>query len=281
VTAIDYEAEYNNRARVPEHEEIFARWTRDAELYRAEALKAGRAELGLSYGDTPRQTLDLFQPAAAGPAPLAMFIHGGYWRSLDPSMFSHMARGMNARGIAVAVPGYDLCPNIAIADIIEQIRRACIFLWQRLERRLLVCGHSAGAHLAGALVATDWPALYPKAPADLAAVGYAISGIYDLTPLVKLAANQDLRLDAETARRVSPVFWPVPAGHTFDAVVGGLESSEFKRQSRLIADAWESAAQTRYDEIFGMNHFTVIDPLADPQSAMVARIVEMAQRVKQ
>ena len=167
MAAIDYEAEYNNRARVPEHAEIFARWTREAEDYRAETLKAGRAELGLSYGDTPRQTIDLFLPEAGEAAPLALFIHGGWWRSLDPSLFSQMARGLNARGVTVAVVGYDLCPIVTIADIIEQMRRACVFLWQRFGRRILVYGHSAGGHLAAAMVATDWPSLYPKAPADL------------------------------------------------------------------------------------------------------------------
>ena len=280
MTAIDYEAEYNNRARVPEHVEILARWARDAELYRADALKRGRAELGLSYGDTPRQFVDLFLPEAGDSAPLALFIHGGYWRSLDPSMFSHMACGLNARGVAVAVAGYDLCPIVTIADIIEQIRRACVFLWQQLGRRLLVYGHSAGGHLAAAMVATDWPSLYPKAPADLVPAGYAISGVFDLSPLIGVSMNQDLRLDAEEARKVSPAFRPPAPGRTFDAVVGSLESSEFKRQSRIIAQAWQSVAQTRYEEIAGMNHFTVADALADPQSAMVARIAELAKQVR-
>jgi arylformamidase len=279
MAAIDYEAEYNNRARVPEYEEIFARWARDAEFYRADALKAGRAELGLSYGDTPRQSVDLFLPEAREAAPLAMFIHGGWWRSLDPSMFSHMARGLNTRGIMVAVVGYDLCPNVGIGDIIEQMRRACVFLWQRYSRRIFVVGHSAGGHLAGAMAATDWATLYPKAPADLVPAGYSISGVFDLSPLVGITPNQDLRLTAETARQLSPAFWPVAPGRTFDAVVGGLESSEFMRQSRLITQAWQNSAKMRYEEIAGMNHFTVIEPLADPRSAMTARAAEMALAV--
>jgi arylformamidase len=281
VTDIDYEAEYNNRARVPEHPEIFARWTRDAELFRAEALESGRAELGLSYGDTPRQYFDLFLPAAGESAPLAIFIHGGWWRSLDPSFYSHVARGPNARGIAVAVVGYDLCPNVGIAEIIVQMQRACAFLWQRFGRRMSVYGHSAGGHLAAALVATDWTSLYPKLPTDLIPSGYSISGVFDLTPLVGTSVNQDLRLDAAKARDVSPVFWPVQSGRIFDAVVGGLESNEFKRQSRMIAQTWQQAgAQTRYQEIAGTNHFTVIELLADPQSAMTARVAELAQKIK-
>lgn len=279
MAVIDYEAEYNNRARVPEYPEIFARWVRDAEDYRAEMLKRGRAELGLSYGDTPRQIIDLFPPEAGETAPLALFIHGGYWRSLDPSSFSHMARGLNERGVAAAVVGYDLCPIVTVGDIIEQIRRACVFLWLRFGRRLMVSGHSAGGHLAAAMVATDWHALYPKAPPDLVPAGYAISGVFDLTPLIGLSMNQDLRLDAEEARRVSPLFWPVAPGRVLDAVVGDLESREFKRQSRTIVEAWRKGlAQTGYQEFPG-NHFTVLDALADPASATVARIAGLAEGV--
>ena len=282
MATIDYEAEYNNRARVPEHAEIFARWARDAEDYRAEALKRDRAQLGLSYGDTPRQIIDLFLPQAANADPLALFIHGGYWRSLDPSLFSHMARGLNGRGIAVAVVGYDLCPTVPLGEIIEQSRRACISLWGRFSRRMLVYGHSAGGHLAAAMVGSDWHSLYPKAPPDLVPAGYSISGIFDLSPLVGVSMNQDLQLKAEEARCVSPLFWQVAPGRALDAVVGGLESSEFKRQSESIAQAWrQGGAETRYHEIAGMNHFTVVDALADPASAMVARITELALRVNQ
>jgi len=279
VAAIDYEAEYNNRARVPEHPEIFARWTRDAEFFRADMLEANRAELGLCYGDSPKQFMDLFLPAAGESAPLALFIHGGWWRSLDPSIYSFVARGPTAQGIMVAVAGYDLCPTVSLATIVEQMRRACLFLWQRFNRRIMVYGHSAGGHLAAAMVATDWPSLYPKAPADLVPAGYSVSGIFDLAPVILTSVNQDLRLDDAEARKLSPAFWPLKPGRSFDAVVGGLESSEFKRQAKLIADAWQSAAKTRYEEIAGTNHFTVVDPLGDPHSAMTARVAELAKSV--
>jgi arylformamidase len=192
MTEIDYEVEYNNRARVPEHPEIFARWERDGATYRAEAGAEGRAEIGTKYGPSPRQTIDLFWARGGGSnAPLAMFIHGGYWRSLEPSSFSQMARGLNARGVTVAVPGYDLCPQVTIGDIITQTQTACIYLWRRLGRRIMVSGHSAGAHLAACMVATDWKAIERDVPTDLAPMGYAISGLYDLTPLLHLAPNAD------------------------------------------------------------------------------------------
>ena len=278
MAAIDYEVEYNNRARVPEHPEIFARWTYEAELYRAEMLKNSRAELGLTYGSTPRQSVDLFLAQGHENAPLAIFIHGGWWRSLEPSIFSQMARGPNECGVSVAVVGYDLCPNVTIADIIEQMRRMCAFLWRRFGRRMTVYGHSAGGHLAAALLATDWRTLYPKAPADLVPAAYSISGVFDLTPLLSTSVNADLRLDPAEARKLSPLFWPVASNCIFDAVAGGLESSEFKRQSRTIAQTWqETGAQARYEEVAGTNHFTVIDPLSDPQSPMAARIADLAK----
>jgi arylformamidase len=277
---LDLETEYSPRVTIPDHAQIFARWARAAEDYRAEMLKVGKAEFGIIYGDTARQFIDLFLPAAGESAPLAMFIHGGYWRAMDPSFHSHMARGLNERGFAVAVVGYDLCPIVTIADIIEQVQRAGASLWQRFNRRMLVCGHSAGGHLTAAMVATDWQKLWPKVPSDLVPAGYAISGVFDLRPLTKTSMNQDFRLDDAEAERISPILWTMPPGRALDAAVGDLESSEFKRQSRAMADAWGKAkAETRYAEMPG-NHFTVIDALADPNNAMVARIAELAGRLR-
>ncbi len=264
---IDYEAEYDNRARVPEHPEIFARWTRDAEDYRAEAMKERRAELGLSYGSI---AAPVHRPVLARPGrharrwPCSSMAATGARSTRRCSAIWRAASMRTA--IAVAVVGYDLCPHVTIAEIIEQIRHACIFLWLRTGQRMMVYGHSAGGHLAGAMVATDWQTLYPKAPADLVPAAYSISGLFDLTPLVGISMNQDLRLDEQSARDASPLFWPAPKGRVFDAVVGGLESSEFLRQSGIIVEAWgKHGTETRYEEIAGTNHFTVIDALTDPQ----------------
>jgi arylformamidase len=275
---IDYEAEYNNRARVPEHPQIFARWEREAAAYRAEAT--GRAELGLAYGPTPRQTIDLFHPAEKRSSPVALFIHGGYWRSLAPSQFSHMARGLNGHGITVAVAGYDLCPDVTIGDIIAETRQACSFLWRRLGRNMIAYGHSAGGHLAACLLATDWPAFSSELPRDLVPAAVAISGLFDLSPLVGISMNQDLRLTAQDARAASPLFWPAPAGGALEAWCGALESAEFRRQNRIVAEAWGKAGVDTFClEVAGANHFTVIDPLADPQAELTGRLVALARRV--
>jgi arylformamidase len=275
MTAIDYEKEYDNRARVPEHPQIFARWATDSESYRARL--PGSRQARISYGPTAREIVDLFD---AGPgAPLAVFIHGGWWRNFEPSLFSHFASGLNAHGIGVALPGYNLCPQVGIADIIEEMRRALLVLWRRYGKRMLVLGHSAGGHLTAVLLATDWPALDATTPADLVPAGYAISGVYDLAPLVQVSMNQDFRLDDDRARQISPVLWPAPRGRVLDAVVGARESNEFLRQSRLVGDAWGKAGvATRYEEIVGADHFTVLDPLTDPNSAMVKRLLALVPK---
>jgi arylformamidase len=280
VVTVNYEAEYNNRARVPEHPAIFARWERDAQAYREAAAGEGRSEVGIPYGGTPRQYFDLFRPAGAEPSPVAVFIHGGYWRSLDPRLFSHLARGLNAHGFTVALVGYDLCPQVGIADIIAQTRNACLMLWRGLGQRLLVYGHSAGGHLAACMLATEWNEIDAEVPSDLVPAAFAISGVFDLQPLVEVSTNQDLRLTAQAARHVSPIHWPVSPDRALDAVVGAEESSEFLRQSRSLVETWAKAGvPCNYQELPG-NHFTVIDPLADPASSMVARVVALAERVR-
>ena len=163
--AIDYDKEYDTRGRVPDAADILGRMAKDAATYRTQAVANKRAELDVRYGETPREIVDIFFSEAGPDAPLAIFIHGGYWRALQPSAFSQVAAGLNAHGVTVALPGYNLCPQVGIGDIVEEMRRAALYLHKRFDKCLLVLGHSAGGHLTGALFATDWAKL--GAPADL------------------------------------------------------------------------------------------------------------------
>jgi arylformamidase len=274
--SIDYAAEYNNRARIANGDEILARILQGSTAYRAQAAARRPEDLNLRYGTTPRQVIDLFRSNAGSDAPLAMFIHGGFWRSLDPTHFSQVAKGLNGRGIDVALAGYDLCPQVTIGVIVEEMRTASLYLWKQFAKRLLVFGHSAGGHLAAALFATDWQKR--GAPADLVPVATGISGVYELAPLIHIPMNEDFHLDEAEAHRQSPLFWAPPAGRPFDVIVGATESEEFLRQSRTLAEVWGKAgALTRYEAPTGANHFTVIEPLADPASTMVDRLVQLAQ----
>lgn len=272
---IDYEAEYNNRARVPEHPEIMAGWAQAA----AQAREALPGPRDLSYGERPRNLIDGFvPPKREETAAVVMFIHGGYWQFLDKSSFSHLARGLFEHGIATYVPSYTLCPQARVGDIIEEMRRAVETVYRRAGRRVVVAGHSAGGHLAGALLATDWSARAGDLPAGLVPAAYSISGLFDLAPLIETSINKALGLDAAEARAASPVHWPAPKGLVLDAVVGGAESAEFHRQSAELAQVWGRAGvATRYESAPNANHFDVIAPMADPESAMTARLVSLAR----
>jgi arylformamidase len=268
---IDYEVEYNNRARVPEHPSLMAGWVRDAAAYRER-----HTPRSIPYGTGARNTIDFF--AGADKGPIVVFIHGGYWQAFDGSFFSHFAGGLNAHGISVAVPSYDLCPDVTIDQIIQQMRMASREL-ARLGRPLVISGHSAGGHLAACLLATDWPAFDASLPRDLVRAAYSISGLFDLGPMLKTYINNAMRLDEATARDASPLFWTAPRRGSLDAVVGGNESAEYFRQSQGIVDAWGAAGlATRFAAVPDTNHFTVIAPLADPDSPMVARLRELAER---
>ena len=108
---------------------------------------------------------------------------------------------------------------------------------------------------------------------------YAISGLFELTPLIPTSVNEKLALDEAEAEALSPLSWPAPEGKSLDAVVGGAESSEYLRQSASIVAAWgEDGVATRYEEIPGANHFTAIDPLTVPNSPMCERLKQLVAR---
>ncbi len=277
-TPHDLEAEYNNRARVPEHPAIIKGWARDAAAYRARAT----AELSVAYEPGPRRYVDLFFPGRGAGSeigrPVVLFVHGGYWQGLDPSFFSHVAAGPTEHGSVVAVAGYDLCPEVTVAEIVRQVRQAVAFLWRRFRCPVVVCGHSAGGHLAAAMLATDWMAASADLPRRLVPAALAISGLFELEPLISTSVNRALGLDAAEARRLSPRFWPPPAGAVFDAWVGGLESAEYLRQTReTVADWAKAGVEASAVVVPDADHFTVIAPLADPRSAMTRRLASLVK----
>lgn len=274
---LDLALEYDNRARVPGYPAILDGWIR-----RSAALRANvpAADLGVPYGPSPRQTLDILWPDASRQAPVVLFFHGGYWQHGHPRNFSFVAEGCLAQSVAMAIAGYDLTPDVSLATIIAQARAAALCLARLVGRKVVACGHSAGGHLTAALLCTPWREHSPGAPADLVPAGVGLSGVYDVEPLISTPLNTALRLTPEEARRVSPSAWAVPPGRVFDAVVGGDESREFLRQSHHITDLWATqGATTRYVELPATNHFTILEPLTDPSSALVERLTGLARGI--
>ena len=262
---MDLQAEYDNGAKVPTYPAIAERWMQEAAAFRA---SHPHLELGVPYGPTERQALDLFWPDTARQGPVAVFVHGGYWQRSHRLAFSHLAQGLLAHGVAVAMPSYDLCPGVTLAALVEQVRDSVAFLHRRLGRRFLATGHSAGGHLTAMLMATDWRAR--GVPDGIVAAGMPISGLFDLEPLIQTTVNGALGLDAAEARRLSPLLMKAPGG-PIHAYVGGEEGVEYTRQSRSIAEAWGGS----WDSLAGLHHFSIVEELQKPGSAMVATALEL------
>ncbi|MDQ6818405.1 MAG: alpha/beta hydrolase [Actinomycetota bacterium] len=275
MSAIDYEAQYNNSRRVPEVDQIGHRWRAASKEYRA----AAHAEVDQPYGPGERHRYDLF-PADRRDAPMVLYFHGGYWQEGDRTLYSFLAEPLNKSGLGVVIPSYSLCPAVSVLEIVDELRSCMAAVWNRTGVRPLVVGHSAGGHLTAAMLATDWAAV-GGVPSDLVRGGVAISGVFELQPLVSTSINAALGLDQDSARAGSPLFWPIPPGdRALVAVVGGQESAEFRRQGREMAEHWRAAGlRSEYIEIPGANHFTVVDKLATPGTALFSRVVALAREL--
>jgi arylformamidase len=269
------DGQYNNRSRVADHAAILASWAEASRLVLANAS----AQLDVPYGDGAAETLDIFAPegAAAGgaAAPVMVFIHGGYWRSLDKSDHAFVAPAFNAAGALVVVPNYALCPAVTVEHITLQMAKAVLWVWRHAARlggdpsRIMLAGHSAGAHLAAMLLCCRWKELDADAPAQLLTGALSISGLFDLEPLRHTPFLQkDLQLTPGAVARLSPAFFPRPKSGKLYVTVGLDESDEFLRQSRLIREVWGPTAVPVCETVPRANHFSVLAELVDPAARM-------------
>jgi arylformamidase len=261
----DLEAEYNARAAIPDHPEIFARWARESAAVRA----AQAGETGLAYGPDPGERLDWFAaPGGDRPRPILYFVHGGYWRSLDKDDFTFLVPSLQQLGVDVVLVNYGLCPRLTIAEIVGQVCRGLAWTKDQAASRsadggqLFLAGHSAGGHLVAMLLATDWSVAERPDVAAAIRGGLALSGLYDLEPLCHTSINVEARLDAATARALSPVRLAPTVAAPLRLVVGGDESGAFWRQSEHLAQAWPNCSAPA--AVPGAHHLAVVEALADP-----------------
>lgn len=278
------EGMYNNLARVKNHPAYFKRWAKES----AAAREALLARIDVPYGQGVNEALDIF-PAPVPDAPVLVFIHGGYWRAMDKKDHSFIAPAFNDRGICVVQPNYALCPGmpeqpVTVPGIMLQMVRALDWTWRHIAAhggdpsRITVVGHSAGGHMAAALLACDWKAVAPDLPAHLVRNALSISGLYDLRPLQRTPFLENtLKLTDADVLRASPALWPAPRRGQLYAVAGGSESEEFIRHNAMIRDAWGRNTVPVCEVLPGLNHFDVVDALADLAHALHRHAVQLLE----
>lgn len=279
----DWTDAYDNGKAVGGSEPLIEAFQEKAKRFR-DSIASDRQRLGETYGQSERQQFDLFLPSVT-PVGLLVFVHGGYWMRLDRSIFSHLAAGPTDRGWAVAMPGYDLCPQVSIATIAQQIKQAITTVANRSEfadKPLRLVGHSAGGHLVTRVVSTlhvnkgkddalsPDPAALPAAICQRVAHVVSISGLHDLRPLIKTALNDTLAIDSTCAQVESPALLTPLSDTALTCWVGNDELSEFKRQSALLTNVWSGLGpRTQIVAEPAKNHFTVVDNLQNKSSPIV------------
>lgn len=264
-----YTEQYDIGTMSPDYPEVFDRWISESTHLR----RTAGGVFDLAYGESSAERLDFF-PTYGSDAPLMVFIHGGWWRSLDKSEFSFIARAYTRAGISVALPNYSLAPKASIEEIVLQNLKALAWLYRHAEQydfdrnRIVVAGHSAGAHLSAMMMAAVWPAFADDLPPDLVKGGVLMSGLYDLGPVLHAGdVNASLKLKPEEVPRLSPALMPQTNSVPFITAVGGKESDEFKRQNALIGAAWKK------DHVADIalpahNHLSICDAFASPDTPL-------------
>ena len=263
---IDYDDAYANAAYIPNAEDFVEKWAQEAESFRVQAMAQGLFEIDIPYGLSARQKFDLFAPKAASRSVL-IFVHGGYWLKFDKSYWSHLAKGTLERGWHVALPSYELCPEVSISDISHQIARAVQEIAYRFEGAIALAGHSAGGHLVSRIVVGD---LLPDAVQARIAHVMAISPLSDLRPLLHTAMNRSFQMDMAEAETESPALMSKP-NCKVTVWVGADERPVFLDQARWLSQAWEAPLVVEQDK----HHFDVIEGLSDMQSEMISCLLDV------
>ena len=265
---------YNVRLLVDDFDGLIEKWSKWSEDFRANA----DSSLNCQYGDGEKDKLDIFRCGKPN-APLFIFIHGGYWQRGDKSIYSFVANSFVNSGIDVALIGYQLCPGASMTNIVDKIREAIVWIWNNADEysisknRINVSGHSAGGHITGMILATDWKEVSKNLPDKLVKTGIPVSGLYQLDPIRETTIADALGLDDEESLALSPHFFEPQTQAPILVTLGGGETPEFHWQTDNFVNKWKGLkASLDYFAEPDVDHFGVVERLANLESQIFTKV---------
>lgn len=265
---------YNIRDQRVDSEQILASWVERSKAFRSTV----DATLNCEYDKGAKDKLDVFH-CGNPDASVFVFIHGGYWQRGDKSIYSFIAEPFLNSEANVVLVGYSLCPDTTMTNIVEQIRRAMVWLWQHANdigisaERINLSGHSAGGHLTAMSLTTHWSEYDHNLPDNLIKTGIPISGLYQLQPLLQTTISNALNMDAEEVNYLSPNFLKPSTNSPVLAVLGGEETQQFHWQTDQFIEAWSGHDSNIEKHIEPqVDHFDIINRLANPNSEIFEKV---------
>lgn len=269
----DWESQFNPRRAVPEAEEFVAKSKIKSDQAHQKFVDIEQ----LRYGQGPLANLNLRRSSHPGQ-PLFVFIHGGYWRGRDKDDFGYVFNALEPSNANVVILNYDLCPKVTVRQISTQIKEALLWLHAQAESlgfdsdRIFVAGHSAGAHLI-AMVLAQGSAEF-SLPDGLIRKAYLISGIYELSPVLKISVNQEIRLKPEEVEPLSPIKFPGSRKTVYDIIVGGAEPQGWIEQSVRFAEHLENQnVPSNLTILPQRHHYSILQDMETPDGILAARFI--------
>lgn len=276
-TQVELDRQYDQRTLVPDLGPYLKVWKEGTDKAR-QTLPVVR---NVSYDPHPAARLDLYG-RGDGSAPVVLYFHGGAWRSLDLDHSGFAAPMVVGAGALFAAVDFALVPSEPLPEQVRQARAAVAWAYRHAAdhggdpEKIYLMGHSSGAHLVGNLVAGGWQGDFGL-PVDAIKRALAVSGPYDLEPVILSARNDFLKLTEQAARRISAIEH-VPAANAPALTVlwGEGELDEFRRQGAAFAAAWRAAGHPAIaEEVPGRNHFDLSNDFADPDSRVGRAVLEL------
>jgi arylformamidase len=275
-TQAELDRAYDQRAWAANADEVIGRYASESAKARAQF----KHHYAVAYGPYGDETLDIF-PAAQQNAPVHVHVHGGGWRHLTKDQESFLAQTFVPAGASLVVLNFSTIPAVRLPDMMAQARRAIAWLHANAAQygmdpeRIHLSGHSSGAHMAGMLLATDWPAQGLGLPADVIKSGLVISGMYDMRPVMLSARSSYVKLSPEEILDLSAVLHLEHVHAPITVAYGSLETPEFQRQAQSFAAALEAAGKpVRLLFCEGINHFEILELLADAATPLARAALE-------